>query len=87
MANHGPSFGLTREVEEKQRAAYDPRLESEVTAWLEAQTGERRGGQPFQAWLKSGVVLCKLVGARYNTSSMPFKVCMVFGGKKISSSD
>lgn len=55
-------------------------LEQEVTNWLEAVSGERKGGQPLQEWLKDGQVLCRTVNKiqpgicpRINAQNMPFK--------------
>ena len=42
---------------------YDPKMETEARAWIEAVTGEPLGEGSFQEVLKSGVALCNLVRA------------------------
>jgi hypothetical protein len=66
----GPSYGLSAELEEKKKSAYDPqyerwlkhrsrcRLENEARVWIERMTGEKLGPN-FAEALKSGAVLCK----------------------------
>jgi len=74
------TYGLDAELKAKQDAKYDVSLEMEVTEWIEAVTGEKRGGQDLHAWLKNGVVLCNLANKvkpgsvhKINTSSLAFK--------------
>lgn len=61
MANRGPSYGLTREVQSKIDKKYDPELEERLVEWIVAQCGSGVGQpQPnktgFQNWLKDGCV-------------------------------
>ena len=61
MANRGPAYGLSREVQSKIDKKYDPELEERLVAWIMAQCGSGVG-QPepdksgFQNWLKDGCV-------------------------------
>ncbi|XP_031713337.1 transgelin-like [Anarhichas minor] len=87
MANVGPSFGLSREVQSKIDKKYDPELEERLVEWIVAQCGAGVGRpEPakigFQNWLKNGVVLSELINSLYATnppiknfksSSMVFK--------------
>ncbi|XP_077448339.1 transgelin-like [Stigmatopora argus] len=75
MANRGPSYGLTREVQNKIDKKYDPELEEILVEWIMAQCGPSvnrpesgRGG--FQEWLKNGCVLSELI----NSLSAPNKL-------------
>lgn len=61
MANRGPSYGLSREVQEKIEQKYDPELESRLVDWIILQCGENTehpppGRQYFQKWLMDGTV-------------------------------
>lgn len=61
MANRGPSYGLSREVQEKIEQKYDPELESRLVDWIIVQCGENieqppPGRQHFQKWLMDGTV-------------------------------
>lgn len=61
MANRGPSYGLSREVQEKIEQKYDPELESRLVDWIIIQCGENTehpspGRQQFQQWLMDGTV-------------------------------
>jgi len=57
------TYGMDRELEEKKAAKYDPKLEAEARAWIEAVVGEPIVGGTFQEGLKSGIVLVNLVRA------------------------
>lgn len=87
MANKGPTYGLTREVQSKIDKKYDLELEERLVQWIMAQCGPGVG-QPepgktgVQNWLKDGCVLCELINSLYATnkpvktiksSSMAFK--------------
>ncbi|XP_070700132.1 gap junction delta-2 protein-like [Pempheris klunzingeri] len=87
MANQGPAYGLSREVQSKIAKKYDAELEERLVEWIIAQCGSGIG-QPepgktgFQNWLKDGCVLCELINSLYGankpiksikTSSMAFK--------------
>lgn len=61
MANRGPSYGLSREVQEKIEQKYDLELESRLVDWIIIQCGENiehppPGKQHFQKWLMDGIV-------------------------------
>lgn len=61
MANRGPSYGLSREVQEKIEQKYDAELESRLVNWIIVQCGEQiehppPGRQHFQTWLMDGTV-------------------------------
>lgn len=61
MANRGPSYGLSREVQEKIEQKYDTELESLLVDWIVAQCGgnvekPQPGKQNFQNWLMDGTV-------------------------------
>uniref|UniRef100_A0A3P8RB73 Transgelin n=1 Tax=Astatotilapia calliptera TaxID=8154 RepID=A0A3P8RB73_ASTCA len=61
MANRGPSYGLSREVQEKIEQKYDPDLEQRLVDWIIAQCGgnlekPQPGKQNFQKWLMDGTV-------------------------------
>jgi len=74
------NYGLDADLKRKQEAKYDVGLEKEVTEWIEAVSGEKKGDQVFGDWLKDGKVLCKLANTikpgstkKVNESTMPFK--------------
>ncbi|GAA6085040.1 transgelin-3a, partial [Tachysurus ichikawai] len=59
MANRGPSYGMSREVQEKIDQKYDPKLETRLVDWIVAQCGgdlhrPEPGKENFQTWLKDG---------------------------------
>lgn len=61
MANRGPSYGLSREVQEKIEQKYDPDLEARLVDWIVAQCAgnlekPQTGKQNFQKWLMDGTV-------------------------------
>ena len=61
MANRGPSYGLSREVQQKIDRQYDPELEQILVRWIMAQCGgdvvqPAPGRDGFQQWLKDGTV-------------------------------
>lgn len=61
MANRGPAYGLSREVQQKIEKQYDADLEQVLVQWITAQC-RRDVGRPqpgrenFQNWLKDGTV-------------------------------
>ncbi|XP_063173145.1 transgelin-2 [Candoia aspera] len=88
MANRGPAYGLSREVQQKIDRQYDPELEQILIQWIGAQCGPeigepQPGKENFQKWLKDGTVLCLLINSLYpkgqgpvakiQSSSMAFK--------------
>lgn len=65
MANKGPSYGLSRQVQDKIESKYDPELEQILVEWISRQCGSNVGRpEPgklgFQAWLKNGCVSTNL---------------------------
>ncbi|XP_075049257.1 transgelin-2 [Mixophyes fleayi] len=86
MANKGPSYGLSREVQMKIDQKYDPELENILVQWIVNQCPPACG-QPsepgkvgFQTWLKDGTVLCHLINTlapgsvgKIQGSAMAFK--------------
>ncbi|CAN0379044.1 transgelin-3 [Lampetra fluviatilis] len=80
MANKGPSYGLSREVQSKIDQKYDPELEERLVAWIAAQCGGDGGNScpgtgksSFQQWLKDGTVLSLLINSLYPAGSGPIK--------------
>ncbi|KAM4662982.1 transgelin-2 [Discoglossus pictus] len=69
MANKGPSYGLSREVQQRIDQKYDPDLEVILVQWIIAQCGpaakepEGPGKENLQKWLKDGEVLCLLINS------------------------
>ncbi|XP_053560784.1 transgelin-2 [Bombina bombina] len=69
MANKGPSYGLSREVQQRIDQKYDPDLEVILVQWIIAQCGptckepEAPGKEALQKWLKDGEVLCILINS------------------------
>ncbi|XP_026081712.1 transgelin-like [Carassius auratus] len=86
MANKGPSYGMSRQVQDKIEQKYDPELEVRLVEWIGTQCGSgvgkpEAGKLGFQAWLKDGCVLCELINTlskdkpvkKIQSSSMAFK--------------
>ncbi|PWA17962.1 hypothetical protein CCH79_00004186 [Gambusia affinis] len=78
MANRGPSYGLSREVQEKIEQKYDPDLEQRLVDWIVAQCGgnlekPQPGKQNFQTWLMDGTILCRLINSLYPRGKEPIK--------------
>ncbi|XP_005059014.1 PREDICTED: transgelin-2 [Ficedula albicollis] len=77
MANRGPSYGLSREVQQKIDRQYDPELEQVLVRWILAQCGNDGVAQPapgrdgFQQWLKDGTVLCRLINSLHPRGQAP----------------
>lgn len=79
MANKGPSYGMSREVQSRIEMKYDEELEQRLVEWIVMQCGPDvgrpdRGRLGFQVWLKNGLILCKLVNSLYPEGSKPVKV-------------
>ncbi|KAM6959077.1 transgelin [Aplochiton taeniatus] len=71
MANKGPSYGMSRQVQEKIDGKYDTELELILVEWIVAQCGSgvgrpEAGKLGFQAWLKDGCVLSELINSLYD---------------------
>eukprot|EP00049_Salpingoeca_infusionum_P017709 m.354076 g.354076 ORF g.354076 m.354076 type:complete len:306 (-) comp16915_c0_seq1:176-1093(-) len=64
MAHRGTdtAYGDLAERRQRMDSKYDPEVEKIHVKFLEKNTGEKMQGT-FQEWLKSGVVLCKLMNA------------------------
>ncbi|KAL4677392.1 hypothetical protein H8959_020066 [Pygathrix nigripes] len=76
MANRGPSYGLSREVQEKIEQKYDADLENKLVDWIILQCAEdiehpSPGRAHFQKWLMDGTVLCKLINSLYPPGQEP----------------
>jgi len=61
MANKGPSYGMSRQVQDKIEQKYDTELEARLVEWIMAQCGPavgkpEAGKLGFQTWLKDGCV-------------------------------
>jgi len=54
-------YGLSREAAAKIEAKYDPKMESEARAWIEAVLGESLGDGTLHDVLKNGIALCNVV--------------------------
>jgi len=86
MANRGPSYGMSREIQNKVAAKYDDYLEEDLREWIAATLDVKPDDAlSFQAWLRDGRVLCSLVttlcpgslrkGMPHQTMLNPFR-CM-----------
>lgn len=88
MANHGPSYGLSRECALKSAAKFDAVRALQGVQWVEAVLGKELGipsegfenNQAFHNIFKNGSVLCELINAlrpgtvkKINTLNTPFK--------------
>ncbi|XP_043936897.1 transgelin [Protopterus annectens] len=78
MANKGPAYGLSREVQSKIEKKYDNELESRLVDWIIAQCGAQvgrpaEGRLAFQLWLKDGTILCQLINSLHSPGSQPIK--------------
>lgn len=81
MAERPKGYGMTAELRDKQDSKYDPKLEREARAWLQAVVGESFPPGTFHEALKDGVYLCKAINKlspgsvkKINTSKMAFKM-------------
>ncbi|KAM3922521.1 transgelin [Leptodactylus fuscus] len=80
MANKGPSYGMSRDVQSRIEKKYDEELEPRLIQWIKLQAGSEVGEPPepgrygFQQWLKNGVVLSKLINSLYPRGSAPIKI-------------
>ncbi|XP_067848444.1 transgelin-3-like [Heptranchias perlo] len=78
MANRGPSYGLSREVEQKIEQKYDPELEERLVDWIIVQCGGDvyrpvHGKLHFQKWLSTGALLCKVINSLHPKDQEPIK--------------
>uniref|UniRef100_A0A3Q1JHP5 Transgelin n=1 Tax=Anabas testudineus TaxID=64144 RepID=A0A3Q1JHP5_ANATE len=70
MANKGPSYGMSRQVQDKIDSKYDPELEQILVEWITRQCGSgvgrpEPGKMGFQTWLKDGCVLSELINSLF----------------------
>uniref|UniRef100_F6QXN5 Transgelin n=1 Tax=Equus caballus TaxID=9796 RepID=F6QXN5_HORSE len=78
MANRGPAYGLSREVQQKIEKQYDADLEQILIQWITSQCRKdvgrpQPGREHFQNWLKDGTVLCELINGLYPEGQAPVK--------------
>ncbi|XP_072886226.1 transgelin-like [Hemitrygon akajei] len=78
MANHGPSYGFSKHVQNKIEKKYEPELEERLVEWIIAQCGQgvgrpESGRLGFQSWLKDGTVLSQLINSLYADDKKPVK--------------
>uniref|UniRef100_A0A8C6T2W8 Transgelin n=1 Tax=Neogobius melanostomus TaxID=47308 RepID=A0A8C6T2W8_9GOBI len=59
MANKGPSYGLSRQVQDKIDSKYDLELEQILVEWISRQCGAR------WTWLRDGCVLCEMINSLF----------------------
>ncbi|KAK2868716.1 hypothetical protein Q7C36_000587 [Tachysurus vachellii] len=79
MANKGPSYGLSRQVQDKIDKKYDPDLEQRLVEWIMAQCGSgvgkpAEGKHGFQDWLKDGCVLSELINSLHDVDKPVKKI-------------
>ncbi|XP_075441280.1 transgelin [Ascaphus truei] len=79
MANKGPAYGMSREVQSRIEKKYDDELEERLVQWIIAQCGSgvgrpEKGRIGFQLWLKNGVILGKLVNSLHPAGSQPIRI-------------
>ncbi|XP_038656714.1 transgelin-3-like isoform X2 [Scyliorhinus canicula] len=84
MANAGPKYGLSLQVQKKIDQKYDQDLEERLVDWILLQCNDGRPGVPelqrpapgkatFHQWLKDGSVLCHLVNSLSPSDRRPIK--------------
>uniref|UniRef100_A0A673GF76 Transgelin n=1 Tax=Sinocyclocheilus rhinocerous TaxID=307959 RepID=A0A673GF76_9TELE len=78
MANKGPSYGMSRQVQDKIEQKYDPELEVRLVEWIVTQCGSgvgkpEAGKLGFQAWLKDGCVSHTNINFIYPPGETPVK--------------
>jgi len=61
-ANGRLLYGMDKELADKAAAKFDPKMDADARAWIEAVTGLTLEGSTHEA-LKSGIVLCALANA------------------------
>ncbi|XP_072420821.1 transgelin-3-like isoform X2 [Chiloscyllium punctatum] len=84
MANQGPKYGFSRQVQQKIDQKYDGELEELLVRWILIQcNGETPGGKDlqrppsgkstFHQWLKDGSILCHLINSLNPPERRPIK--------------
>ncbi|KAL5263768.1 hypothetical protein ACHWQZ_G004985 [Mnemiopsis leidyi] len=61
MANRGPAYGMSKEVQDKIEAQYDTELEVQCREWIGAVVGDKFPEGSFHEALKDGALLCRLM--------------------------
>ncbi|XP_036597719.1 transgelin-2-like [Trichosurus vulpecula] len=84
MANWGPAYGLSWEVQQKIEKQYDADLEQiliqRITTQCYRDVGRPQPGQEnFQNWFKDGTVLCELINGLYPEGQGPAKKIQASG--------
>ncbi|XP_054922044.1 uncharacterized protein [Dermacentor andersoni] len=81
MANRGPAYGLSAQVQNKIAGKRDPALEESIMQWMSAILGQPLPNGDFGDILRDGVVLCNLMNKlmpgcipKINTSGGQFKL-------------
>uniref|UniRef100_A0A023FX39 Calponin n=1 Tax=Amblyomma parvum TaxID=251391 RepID=A0A023FX39_AMBPA len=81
MANRGPAYGLSAQVQNKIAGKRDPALEESIMQWMSAILGQPLPQGDFGDILRDGVVLCNLMNKlmpgcipKINTSGGQFKL-------------
>jgi len=90
MASRPQGYGLTKELQDKTRAAYSEKDEQEIANWFSAlglQKFTGSGHDDFQEYLKDGMVLCNLAnklepGAIGKINDVPAVKMAVFKASK-----
>ena len=87
MANRAEKSGIAADIQKKKMETYPFEDEAKAIAWIEA-IGDEKLEDNFHAWLKNGIVLCKLineiapgsVAAKFlKPTTMPFKQMETIG--------
>uniref|UniRef100_A0A8C5R9Q8 Transgelin n=1 Tax=Leptobrachium leishanense TaxID=445787 RepID=A0A8C5R9Q8_9ANUR len=78
MANKGPAYGMSRDIQSRIEKKYDDELEDRLVQWLQLQCGSdvgapEKGRLGFQQWLKNGI-LSKLINSLYAKGSQPVRI-------------
>lgn len=84
MANRGPSYGLSREVQEKIEQKYDADLENKLVDWIILQCAEDIEHPPpgrahFQQWLMDGTVRTAGSVGRGTSEALSFQAKLLWG--------
>lgn len=81
MANRGPAYGMSREIQDKIEKQYDVELETQCRHWIAAVVGEPFPEGSFHEALKDGLLLCRLMNIlspesipKVHTSKFAFKI-------------
>ncbi|KAI6195811.1 hypothetical protein M3Y94_01032400 [Aphelenchoides besseyi] len=80
MANHGPSYGLSREIQQKNQARFNIEEAQEVLTWISDVSGlplsrsasQFENDEQVSEELKNGVILCTLMNKLAGASAIRF---------------